>query len=416
MSIANELERYMLELINQERTSRGLDALVLESNLNASAEIHSQWMTAADTFSHTGANNSSPTQRMTAADMDLSGAWGTAENIAAVSVQGANSYFDEVSQLHTNLMNSTNHRANILDPSLDYIGIGIETGPLTYQGSNGPITLDSVLVTQNFARTQGVSDLDIAGGTGNDDLNGNTGDDHITAASGNDRIEGAGGNDTLDGGAGRDTLMGGNGNDRLKGGDGNDNLNGQRNADTLLGGRGQDDLRGDGGNDLLKGGDDKDMLRGGSGNDTLSGGQGDDVLFGNKRGDILNGNTGNDVLRGGDGHDTMRGGDGDDSLFGGNENDLLIGGSDNDALTGDDGADRFRFDTGHGNDRVLDLEVGVDTIQVTTALAAGRDAATLISLGTVVDGDFVLNTSAQSSIVFEDISSTAGLADMIEFI
>lgn len=251
------------------------------------------------------------------------------------------------------------------------------------------------------------------------------GDDQVVARNGNDAIYGDGGNDTILGGDGNDLLRGGRNSDSIEGGDGHDRINGQRDRDilfgnsgndTIVGGQSNDRLSGDAGNDLLSGGGGNDLLRGGSGNDTLVGGAGNDTLLGNKRGDMLNGKTGNDVLSGGDGHDTMRGGDDNDTLFGGNENDLLIGGKDDDVLSGDTGSDRFRFDVDHGNDQVLDLEVGVDTIEVTAALADGRDAATLISLGTVVDGDFVLSLSNNNSITFDNINSTNGLADMIDFV
>ena len=61
MSTASALEREMLALINQERTSRGIDPLRLELNLNVSSEQHSDWMLAADVFSHTGQNDSTAT-------------------------------------------------------------------------------------------------------------------------------------------------------------------------------------------------------------------------------------------------------------------------------------------------------------------------------------------------------------------
>ena len=204
MSIADDLERYMLTLVNEERTSRGLDALQLELNLNQSADTHSDWMIEADTFSHTGAGGSSATQRMRDADMDLSGGWRTAENLAAVSVQGTDSYFDEVARMHTNLMNSDGHRANILNPDLDYIGIGISLGPLTY--SNGR-AYDSVLVTQNFASTGGTADLDLAGTSAADTLQGGQGDDHLNGGGGSDTLIGARGNDTLRGEGGTDTAV-----------------------------------------------------------------------------------------------------------------------------------------------------------------------------------------------------------------
>ncbi|WP_108860697.1 CAP domain-containing protein [Ruegeria sp. Alg231-54] len=152
MSTASSIEQEMLALINQERTSRGLDPLQLETRLNDSSEDHSEWMLETDRFSHTGSGGSSATQRMEMAGFDFSGNWRSGENIAWQSERGAPGISDDVAQLHQNLMNSPGHRANILNPDFKYIGIGIETGDM--QG------FDAVMVTQNFAATQGEVMLD----------------------------------------------------------------------------------------------------------------------------------------------------------------------------------------------------------------------------------------------------------------
>ncbi len=157
MAIADTFERYMLELINQERAAVGAPPLLLEQNLNASADSHSAWMLETDIFSHTGVEGSSATQRMRDAGFDFSGGWRSAENIAVQSERGPNGIMDDVENLHTSLMNSPGHRANILNPDLDYIGIGIALGDFDF----GSGTYESVIVTQNFASNQGDVDLDV---------------------------------------------------------------------------------------------------------------------------------------------------------------------------------------------------------------------------------------------------------------
>ena len=152
MSTANTFEQEMLALINAERTSRGLNPLQLETRLNDSSEDHSTWMLNTDTFSHTGAGGSSATQRMEDAGFDFSGSWRSGENIAWQSERGAPGISDDVEQLHQSLMNSPGHRANILNPDYEYIGIGIEEGD--YNG------WDAVMVTQNFATTDAAVVLD----------------------------------------------------------------------------------------------------------------------------------------------------------------------------------------------------------------------------------------------------------------
>lgn len=211
---ASDLERYMLDLVNEERTSRGLSALVLDKTLNYSADAHSRWMLDNNVFSHTGVNGWSPTQRMQDAGFDFSGTWRTAENIAAQSERGEPGLFDDVYDLHLALMNSEGHRENILTPDLQVIGIGIQVGNFTYTGG----TYYSVMVTQNFARTSGVTLPDIVAetpqpepGTPNPDttgvLVGTSTAENLVGTDGDDTITGSGGNDILNGGAGFDTAV-----------------------------------------------------------------------------------------------------------------------------------------------------------------------------------------------------------------
>ena len=128
MSQPSALEQYWLELINQERTSRGEQPLAWNGALSQAAEDHSEWMIATDTFSHTGANGSDPIARMTAAGYALNGSWTAGENIAWASTRGPEGYQDEVNLLHSNLMNSPGHQANILNADFKEVGLGFEVG------------------------------------------------------------------------------------------------------------------------------------------------------------------------------------------------------------------------------------------------------------------------------------------------
>jgi hypothetical protein len=205
----------MLDLVNEERTSRGLNALVLDKVLNASADAHSLWMLENNVFSHTGVGGSTPTERMTAEGFDFSGSWRTAENIAAQSERGDEGLFDDVYDLHIALMNSPGHRENILMPELEVIGIGIQTGTYSYDSG----TYYSVMVTQNFAMTGGQTTPDIVQDSSSTPENSNTSQgttgvligtssaDNIVGTAQDDTITGLGGNDILLGGAGKDTAV-----------------------------------------------------------------------------------------------------------------------------------------------------------------------------------------------------------------
>ncbi|MEO0930083.1 MAG: CAP domain-containing protein [Pseudomonadota bacterium] len=140
----------MLDLINGERAAEGLAPLRFNGDLNESSEDHSDWMLENNVFSHTGIGGSTSTDRMRDAGYPLEGSWATRENIAYVPEGGEEGLSDEVIQLHQNLMNSPGHRANILNPGVTDIGIGIEEGLFTDDDGD---TFNTVMVTQNFART-----------------------------------------------------------------------------------------------------------------------------------------------------------------------------------------------------------------------------------------------------------------------
>lgn len=142
MTSPTAAEQYMLDLINADRAAAGARPLVFDDNLQVSSENHSQWMIGSDIFSHQGANGSSPQERMEAAGYGFSGTYGSGENIAWVSLRAPEGWMDEVQLLHQNLMNSPGHRANILNPAFEEIGIGLEIGDM--QG------WDAAVVTQNF--------------------------------------------------------------------------------------------------------------------------------------------------------------------------------------------------------------------------------------------------------------------------
>jgi hypothetical protein len=138
-------EQYLLELINAERAKAGVQPLAFDNDLSEAAEGHSRWMLAQDVFSHTGSGGSSPTTRMKNAGYTLSGSWATGENIAWATTRSPTGYNDEVKLLHTNLMNSPGHRANLLNGNFREVGLGFEVGD--YKGRQ------SAFVTENFGKT-----------------------------------------------------------------------------------------------------------------------------------------------------------------------------------------------------------------------------------------------------------------------
>lgn len=109
-------EQQMLNLVNAERTKNGLAPLQIDMELVRLARMKSADMIAKNYFSHTSPTYGSPFDMMNSA--------GIAYRTAGENLAGAGS----VTSAHTNLMNSSGHRANILNSAFTHIGIGIIDG------------------------------------------------------------------------------------------------------------------------------------------------------------------------------------------------------------------------------------------------------------------------------------------------
>lgn len=145
IEIATPLELHAAQLVNAARADNGLDPVHVEVHLNSAAQGHSDWMAGGGGLSHRGADDSRPADRAEDADFPMAGAsWQLTENVGYVSYRGTPGRGD-VDNLHAALMDSESHRDNILDPDVDYVGIGLSTGQLGQH--------DVLFITQNFAAT-----------------------------------------------------------------------------------------------------------------------------------------------------------------------------------------------------------------------------------------------------------------------
>jgi uncharacterized protein YkwD len=111
-----DLEENMLQLVNQERTKRGLSPLGADPEMTQVARAHSRDMFARGYFAHFTPEGKSPFDRMNDAHVRYATA---GENLALAH---------SLSIAHNGLMNSPGHRANILSPSFGRVGIGILDG------------------------------------------------------------------------------------------------------------------------------------------------------------------------------------------------------------------------------------------------------------------------------------------------
>ena len=327
MATNTEFIQAVIRLTNLARIAADVPPLRENLRLTQAAQGHSQSMAIGDFFSHTGLDGRSSTDRIAATGyLDGATGWGTAENIAGGQVSPA--------AVVDGWLNSPGHRANILDPALEEIGVGY------FFLANDPGAIqESHYWTQTFGRangngaTVGATTNTGLDGTGNpipsptiltiappeannrdrgpltgippfssnatyydlsdtDDVTNLAGAPHgsrtVRGLSGHDVIVGSTTVDDINGNAGMDTLLGGGGNDNV-----------------LRGGRGSDFIAGEDGDDTVNGNNDNDTVTGGAGNDWVRGGKDDDLLLGGEGNDVLVGDLGRDVLTGEGGDDIL---------------------------------------------------------------------------------------------------------------
>ncbi len=121
-------EQQLLKLLNMERENAGVPDLRWDAKLAQAALAHSLQLADHATLSHQFAGEPELDRRV--------GATGARFNSVAENVALA----DTVELAHWALMNSPGHRANIMNPKYNSVGIGVEQ-------RNG-----SLYVTQDFAR------------------------------------------------------------------------------------------------------------------------------------------------------------------------------------------------------------------------------------------------------------------------
>ena len=110
----DELETF--NLINQQRTKNGLSALKIDSELQRVARIKAQDLVNNNYFSHTSPTYGSP--------FDMMKKFGISYKTAGENLAGNSSNSSAV----TAWMNSEGHRANILNGSFNYTGVGVVNG------------------------------------------------------------------------------------------------------------------------------------------------------------------------------------------------------------------------------------------------------------------------------------------------
>lgn len=453
-------EQYMIELINRARLNpeaeaarydlplnadlpagtigtAALEVLAPNTNLEAAAQAHSQWMLDNNIFSHDGAivtyddgrvEASDPGYRIVEAGYVLAGSWAWRENLAWSGTTGTLDLEGAIDVHHAGLYRSEGHRENTFAERIREIGIAQVRGDFTDQGENQ--TYDSSMLTLNFARTgtdhfvTGVAYTDL----NNDGFygigEGRSGLEFIVNGT-STTVAAAGGYGiahTPDPVADVTIREGG----ALLANLSIDTSNGNVKVDVVTDSAGASYLALAGDASLVSGAiTDATLL--GVADLMLVGSSDDNELIGNEGSNIIYGVAGDDVLRGGQGRDmqwdtlavpasashddTLYGGDGDDRLHGQSGSDILSGGAGDDRLTGGGGRDTFIFDS--GSDVVRDFTANVDVVHLESAalgLATDATVQDVLALGTIEGGHAVFEFGGGNVLRINGVDDLSSLA------
>jgi uncharacterized protein YkwD len=114
LNLDTEAEQTLLELANQARAQAGAPRLALDAGMSKAARTHAEAMFAARQLSHQFDGEPSLPQRLAAASR------------TQLDQEGENVALDfDAERGHQHLMQSPPHRANLLNPAYNVVGLGV---------------------------------------------------------------------------------------------------------------------------------------------------------------------------------------------------------------------------------------------------------------------------------------------------
>tara|TARA_Y100000385_G_scaffold210170_1_gene218017 strand:- start:372 stop:905 length:534 start_codon:yes stop_codon:yes gene_type:complete len=129
-----EIQRHLLNLVNEERSGRGLSTFVTDPLINKSSKIQSDYLSTIinlNKVSHTNPNSKyrNATDRIrVGSNLKYDG---SSENITAFFYDNSKTDLEIAKEIHNNFMNSKYHRLNIIYESVDVFNEG-NPPPLYY--------------------------------------------------------------------------------------------------------------------------------------------------------------------------------------------------------------------------------------------------------------------------------------------
>ena len=147
-SYREDLEKRMIDLVNEHRENNGLQALEKAKDLRDSARYKSLAMLQLNYFSHDNPNFSDESMGHLIYDIfELTHYIGIGENLGTISSTVLSD--DAIEQVFKNLKESPGHNENMLMEEFEYIGVGV-----VYAKKPGSQyhSVPTILVTQHFGQ------------------------------------------------------------------------------------------------------------------------------------------------------------------------------------------------------------------------------------------------------------------------
>ena len=122
-----EIERHLLNLVNEERNNRGLSTLVTDTVINNGAKIQANYLSTIRSYkqvSHTNPNLKYKTASDRIKIASNSKYTISSENITAFTYDSSKTDLEIAKQAHNNFMNSKYHKMNVLTENGDYFNSG----------------------------------------------------------------------------------------------------------------------------------------------------------------------------------------------------------------------------------------------------------------------------------------------------
>jgi len=123
----DEIQRHLLNLVNEERSNRGLSTFVTDTLINNGAKIHANYLSTVRSYkqvTHTNPNlkYKYPSNRIKIASN--SKYTNSSENVTAFTYDSTKTDLEIAIQVHNNFMSSKYHKMNVLTEHGDYLNKG----------------------------------------------------------------------------------------------------------------------------------------------------------------------------------------------------------------------------------------------------------------------------------------------------